>query len=113
VFPEEWYSQTPATSRLVHGAGILSLGAVMEIIAEWSAARSEDDFYQGLQPLKGRTAWTSGNWDFDGEVRRWNSLQNVNRDVTLLTHHLTSVIKADLRKKKRAAPVPLLEQAAE
>ena len=57
--------------------------------------------------------WTSGSWDFDGEVRRWNSIQNVNRDIALLTHHLTSIVKADLRSKRRASPAPLLQVAAE
>lgn len=113
TFPTDWYAHTPATSRLVHGAGILSLGAVMEILAERTEARTEEQFRDGLACLKGRTAWTGGTWDFDGEIRRWNSIQNVNRDVALLTHHLTSIVKADLRGKRRQATAPLLEHAAE
>jgi hypothetical protein len=34
------------------------------------------------------------------------------RDIALLTHHLTSIVKADLRSKRRAAPAPLLQVAA-
>jgi DGQHR domain-containing protein len=113
TFPGAWEGQTAASSRLRHGAGILAMGAVMEILAERTGARSAEEFEAGLACLKGRTAWTEGTWDFDGEVRRWNSIQNINRDITLLTHHLTSIVKADLRSKRRAAPAPLLQVAAE
>lgn len=113
IFKHEWEGQTPATSRLRHGAGILAMGAVMEILAERTGARAVEEFEGGLACLVGRTHWTSGSWDFDGEVRRWNSIQNINRDITLLTHHLTSIVKADLRAKRRASPAPLLQVAAE
>ncbi len=112
TFRLEWEGHTPASSRLRHGAGILALGAVMEILAERTNAREADEFEAGLACLKDRTAWASGAWDFDGEVRRWNSLQNVNRDIALLTHYLTSIVKADLRAKRQLGPAPLLEAAA-
>lgn len=111
AFPGEWHGHTAATSRLRHGAGILAMGAVMDILAQRTSARTDDEFLEGLQCLKGHTAWTEGEWEFGSETRRWNSLQNVNRDITLLTHHLTTIVKADLRNKRRAAPLPLLEQA--
>jgi hypothetical protein len=113
TFPSEWEGQTATTSRLRHGAGILAMGAVMEILAGRVDASSVEDFEAGLACLKGKTAWTSGSWDFDGEERRWNSIQNINRDIALLTHHLTSIVKADLRAKRREAPAPLLEAAAD
>lgn len=113
TFPGEWGGHTAASSRLRHGAGILAMGAVMEILAERVDARSVEDFEAGLACLKGRTAWTSGAWAFDGEERRWNSIQNINRDIALLTYHLTSIVKADLRAKRRPAPAPLIDQAAE
>lgn len=113
TFVGEWEGQTAVTSRLRHGAGILAMGAVMEILAERADARTVQDFEEGLACLKGKTAWTSGAWHFDGEERRWNSIQNINRDIALLTHHLTSIVKADLRTKRRQAPAPLLEAAAE
>jgi DGQHR domain-containing protein len=113
AFPAEWHGHTPTTSRLRHGAGILALGAVMDILAEQTGARTDQEFLEGLRCLQGKTAWTEGEWHFHGEVRRWNSLQNVNRDVALLTHYLTSIVKADIRAKRRASPAPLLEHAAE
>lgn len=113
VFPGEWEGQTPVSSRLRHGAGILAMGAVMEFLAEGAGARTADEFEAGLQCLRGKTAWTSGEWDFDGEVRKWNSIQNVNRDITLLKHYLTSIVKADLRSKRRRKAAPLLEGISE
>lgn len=113
TFFEDWHGHKPATSRLLHGAGIQAMGDVMEVLAQRVDARSVEEFREGLTCLKGRTAWTSGEWEFDGETRRWNSLQNVNRDVALLKHHLVGIVKADLRTKAKAAPVPLLEPAAQ
>jgi len=109
VFPDAWHGHKPNTSRLLHGAGIQAMGDVMEVLAQRADARSVEDFQAGLECLKGQTAWTSGEWNFDGEVRRWNSLQNVNRDVALLKHYLVGIVKADLRKRRRATPAPLFE----
>jgi hypothetical protein len=111
VFPEAWHGQKPATSRLLHGAGIQAMGDVMEVLAARTDAKTVEEFREGLECLKGRTAWTGGEWEIGGEVRRWNSLQNVNRDVALLKHYLVSIVKADLRKRARSAPTPLFEQA--
>ena len=109
IWPEAWHAQTPHTSRLLHGAGIQAMGDVMEVLAERGAARTVEDFRSGMECLKGKTAWTSGEWHMDGEIRRWNGLQNVNRDVALLKHFLVGVVKADLRSKSKRAPAPLLE----
>lgn len=110
VFPEAWHGQKPATSRLLHGAGIQAMGDVMEVLAARTDAKSVEDFREGLECLRGRTAWTGGAWEIGGEVRRWNSLQNVNRDVALLKHYLVSIVKADLRQRARGASAPLFEQ---
>lgn len=110
TFPDAWHGQKPATSRLLHGAGIQAMGDVMEVLAQRSEARSVEDFREGLECLKGQAAWTSGEWNFDGEVRRWNSLQNVNRDVALLKHYLVGLVKVDQRNRRKAVPVPLLER---
>jgi DGQHR domain-containing protein len=113
VFPDAWHGQSPKTSRLLHGAGIQAMGDVMEVLFQRAGARSVEDFQAGMACLKDKTAWTSGDWELGGEVRRWNSLQNVNRDVALLKHYLVGVLKADLRQSRRAAPAPLFEQAAD
>lgn len=112
VWPEAWHGQKPATSRLLHGAGIQAMGDVMEVLAQRSEAFSVEEFREGLECLKNRTAWTDGSWDMSGEVRRWNSLQNVNRDVALLKHYLIAIVKADQRKRRKAAPTPSLKTEA-
>ncbi|MCJ8355588.1 hypothetical protein, partial [Novacetimonas hansenii] len=72
-------------------------------------AREVADFQSGLQCLREQTAWTQGEWKFDEEVRRWNSLQNINRDVALLKHYLVGIVKTDIRKNRKPAPAPLLD----
>jgi len=113
TFPEAWHGQKPATSRLLHGAGIQAMGDVMEVLAQRNDARSVEEFREGLACLKGKTAWTSGEWNFDGEVRRWRSLQNINSDIALLKHYLLVILKADLRKRRKSLASPLLEPEAE
>nr|WP_245289756.1 DGQHR domain-containing protein DpdB [Bradyrhizobium sp. CCH5-A9] len=113
TFPDAWHGHTPATSRLLHGAGIQALGDVLEALAQRNKARSVEEFREGIDCLKGKTAWTAGQWNFNDEVRRWNSIQNVNRDVALLKHYLVGVVKADQRQRRKAAPAPLLEQETE
>src|SRR3546814_14016892 len=55
VFRSEWKGHTPKTSRLVHGAGIVALGYVMEVLALLDGARRWEDFAKGLGCLAGRT----------------------------------------------------------
>jgi DGQHR domain-containing protein len=113
TWPGAWWGHKPSTSRLMHGAGIQALGDVMEVLAERGDASTVDEFKDGLECLEGRTAWTEGEWELGGEIRRWNGIQNVNRDIALLKHHLVGIVKADLRKKRKPAPMPLLERSAE
>ena len=94
VFRSEWYGHTPRTSRLVHGAGIVAMGYVMEALYTRVGACRTNEFSEGLRSLVGRTAWTQGTWVFGPDDRRtWNSLQNVPRDIMQLAHYLVSVIK--------------------
>jgi hypothetical protein len=98
VFPDAWDGHSPRTSRLVHGAGIVSMGYVMEFL--WSAdnAFTQDAFAAGLTPLVDRCSWTSGNWDYGpGNIRPWNSIQNLARDWVELSEHLIRTIKLTRR----------------
>ncbi|MBF9235126.1 DGQHR domain-containing protein DpdB [Microvirga alba] len=112
TFPEDWWDHTPRTSRLVHGAGIGSLGYVMEVLAALDGARTWRQFAKGMECLQGRTAWTRGHWDFGGgDVRHWKAIQNVSRDVTTLAQYLLRIVRADIRarRSKGSDPAPLLE----
>ncbi len=98
VFRDAWNGQKPKSSRLVHGAGIVSLGYVMELLALSLGSRTWEDFQKGLAPIVGKTAWTSGTWEFaQGDHRAWNSIQNTPSDITALTHYLLRVLRESLR----------------
>jgi len=106
TFPEAWNDMTPHTSRLVHGAGVMAMGGVMDELAGRDEARTAAEFRVGLASLKGRTAWTSGEWVFpDGERRHWKAIQNVNRDIIALRDYLLGIIRDDLRVRRGGRPV--------
>ena len=109
TFPEAWRGHTPKTSRLVHGAGIASLGFVMEVLALLDGARTSEQFAKGLACLRDQTAWTSGEWRFGAnDIRPWKGIQNVNRDVVLLAQYMIGIVRDDIRRRKGSlAPTPL------
>ena len=91
VFNDAW-SLPPNRSRLVHGAGIVSMGFIMDAIADRYHDAPNTSFehflldWKGMQPL---CKWTNGYWDFGGNVtRKWNEIQNTTKDIRLLTNYL-------------------------
>jgi DGQHR domain-containing protein len=94
VFADDWEGHKAKTSRLVHGAGIVAMGYVMEYLFARYGAKSQEEFQHGLLPLKEHTHWTSGEWHFDEtETRPWNGIQNISRDIQTLAAFLTRVLK--------------------
>lgn len=94
VFPGDWTGHNAKTSRLVHGAGIVAMGFVMETIAARQGASTAAEFAEGMQVLKGRTAWTSGTWQFsDTERVPWNAIENTPRQIMTLAQHLVSILR--------------------
>jgi DGQHR domain-containing protein len=93
LFPSAW-GESPRRSRLMHGAGIVSLGMLMDAIAEGyrrEGMPTREVLGDEIEPLRDSCAWTSGHWEFrNGERRRWNEIQNTSKDVTLLSDHLLS-----------------------
>ena len=91
VFPEAW-GKPPNRSRLMHGAGIIGMGLVMDALADGYQPGEEpdvDDFRTKLEPLKDACHWTDGYWEFhDGRTRHWTEIQNTPRDIQLLAMHL-------------------------
>lgn len=94
VFGTSWYGHVPRTSRLVHSAGIISMGFVMEAICE-KGAPCAPMFKIGLQKLVGYTAWTegSGEWKFRSGARSWNSIQNLHSDINALSDYLARIVR--------------------
>ncbi len=104
VFATDWEGKTPKSSRLVHGTGVIALGYVMEEIHAMTGASERDEFTKTLRLLKGRTAWSEGEWVFGQERRRWNGLQNVPADVRQLSMHLVQELRrAHTRETIRVA----------
>ena len=91
VFKHAW-GLPPRQSRLMHGVGIVSLGFLMDAIADRHRKLPivpADVFAADLQPLRDECRWTDGYWDFGpGAQRKWNEIQNTTRDIQVLSNHL-------------------------
>lgn len=104
VFAPEWEGMSPRQSRLVHGAGLVAMGFVMDQLFSREEASERDQFAQALRLLHPYTAWTSGQWrlnEFD--VRPWNGIQNTPVDIDSLTRYLISALKKALRKPNKVS----------
>lgn len=91
VFEEAW-KLPPRQSRLVHGAGIVGMGFLMDAIAERHRKIRivpRQQFIEDLKPLKDVCRWTDGYWNFGpGRQRKWNEIQNTTKDIQLLANYL-------------------------
>ena len=110
VFKADWDGMTPKTSRLVHGAGIVALGYVMELLHSRTGASERTEFEDGLRLLKDKTAWTRGTWHFsDTEQRTWNAIQNTPNDIDLLANYLVRETKRALRQDAKSTEIVSVE----
>jgi DGQHR domain-containing protein len=114
VFPDAW-KLPPRQSRLVHGAGIVGMGFLMDAIAERlrkTRIVSEEQFIEDLQPLKDICRWTDGYWDFGpGRQRKWNEIQNTTKDIQLLANYLLVQYKSLVwNRESRTSNVASLSQ---
>ena len=96
LWPHAW-GESPRRSRLMHGAGIVSMGMLMDAIAETFRREGfpeRDRYLEELTNVRVTCAWTGGHWEFrNGERRRWNEIQNTSKDITLLADHLLSAYR--------------------
>ena len=107
AFPSDWEGHKPKTSRLVHGAGIIAMGHVMELLAYFDKATKRDEFAIGLACLKPKTAWSQGEWDFgNGERRSWRGIQNVSSDIAMLSDYLVREVRSNQRNRLWSAEKP-------
>src|SRR5688572_17730790 len=100
VFPQAW--GIPAKrSRLMHGAGIVTMGFLMDAIADRHRAErltSQESFRVDLEAIKPECRWTDGYWFFGpGRERKWNEIQNTSKDIQLLSNHLLVLYRAAVR----------------
>lgn len=116
VFGEAW-DLPPRRSRLMHGAGIVSMGFLMDAIAERHRKTdipAKEQFAEDLYPLKGVCRWTDGYWDFGpGTQRKWNEIQNTTGDIRLLANYLLVQYKSLVwNREPRTSHVPDSAQPA-
>jgi len=115
TFEDAW-GLPPKRSRLMHGAGIVSLGFLMDAIAERHRVKgtpSTSEFLADLTPLRDVCRWTEGYWDFGpGCQRKWNEIQNTSRDIQLLANYLLVQYKSLVWNKSldRMAPPTARQQ---
>jgi DGQHR domain-containing protein len=88
VFPDAW-TLPPRRSRLVHGAGIISMGFLMDAICEARGTRrslTPHFFVRELFRIKDVCSWTSGEWTFGGgRKRKWSDIENTSNDIQALS----------------------------
>lgn len=106
VFKAAW-GLPPRRSRLMHGAGVVSLGFVMDAIADrhrQAGVPTRAGYKADLEPLRDVCRWTDGHWEFGpGTVRKWNEIQNTHKDIQLLANYLLVQYKALVWSKPAAA----------
>jgi DGQHR domain-containing protein len=97
VFKNAW-GLSPHRSRLMHGAGIISMGFVMDAISDrhrQGGLPTPEQFEADLEPLKDVCRWTDGYWEFGpGKQRKWNEIQNTPKDIQMLANYLLVQYKA-------------------
>ena len=102
TFAPEWYGMSPRHSRLRHGAGIVAMGFVMDLLHGSEGANTRAEFASSLAHLKPWTSWTSGQWKLaDYDERPWNGVQNTPSDIDLLARYLVNAQKRALRKARK------------
>ncbi|WP_024875942.1 DGQHR domain-containing protein DpdB [Saccharomonospora piscinae] len=97
VFADAWNKKRPRDSRLLHGAGIIAMGFLMDEIARRLPEElpAPDEFAAELKAIKDDCAWTQGVWHFtDDNIRDWNDIQNTPKDVKRLADFLLSRYRA-------------------
>jgi len=91
VFPSAW-GLPPKRSRLMHGAGIISLGFVMDAIADGhrkTPVPSVTQFRNGLRLIEEDCRWTDGFWEFGKNHHvKWCDLQNTSSHIQAVTDFL-------------------------
>ncbi len=97
IFALEW-GTPPKKSRLLHGAGVISLGFVMDAISDRhrrAMVPAKVQYVKDLDPLRAVCRWSDGYWDFGaGQQRKWNEIQNTTKDIQLLSQYLLTQYKS-------------------
>lgn len=87
TFPDAW-GKPPAESRLMHSAGIRSMGALMDqvMLRADSTIAPDMEVKESLARIAPHCSWTEGIWEQLGW--NWNEIQNTAPHITRLSEHL-------------------------
>lgn len=112
VFPDAW-GKPPKRSRLMHGAGIVSMGLLMDAIVDRhrrSRVPSQEQFRLDLLPVQPTCRWTDGYWDFGpGVQRKWNDLQNTSKEIAMLANYVLHQYRVLVWSRKTSSRVTQVE----
>jgi DGQHR domain-containing protein len=90
TFPTAW-KLPPTKSRLTHGAGMVSMGFMMDAITERAddhSSLSKAAFRDELERISDMCKWTEGAWNFSDGPKPWNDIQNLPKDIEALANYL-------------------------
>ena len=97
VFPEAW-GKDPRQSRLMHSAGILAMGVLMDRI--YARLSGTNESYTAVRKEVEKVAplcrWTSGVWESIGV--RWNDIESTSQDKRRLQEALIRAYMTEARK---------------
>ena len=99
VFKHAW-GKNPTESRLMHSAGIRSLGALMDqiMLRAESSSNPEIEIRDALLRIEPYCAWTEGTWsDLNW---KWNDVQSTGQHITKLSEFLIRLDR-DLSRRYR------------
>lgn len=102
VWPEAW-GLSPSRSRLMHGAGIRSMGRVMDKVMSGiniHHSRAQKMVQNEVARLKSVCHWTQGHWGEEMGGMAWNEIQNTPQHIRLLSSVL---IHAYMNHRRTAA----------
>jgi len=92
VFPDAW-GKDPRHSRLMHSAGIVAMGVLMDrIYARIQPGSDLSVVERELRKIAEFCRWTEGTWETLGIA--WNEIENTHRDIRKLQMVLVSVYSA-------------------
>lgn len=97
VFPEAW-GKDPRQSRLMHSAGIVAMGMLMDCI--YARLSGANESYAAVRKEVEKVAplcrWTSGVWEFNG--LRWNDIESTPQGKRRLQEALIRAYMTEARK---------------
>ena len=101
VFSDSW-GLRPDKTRLSHGVGIISLGYLMDAICDKYRTLNippMELFQAELSSLKPLCAWTAGEWQLGGGMKKkWNEVQNLTKDIELVANYLLASFRSTGRQ---------------